>query len=539
MTDNAQPLPDPVIEAPKRWIPSVVWIVPVVAALVGLSLLVHTFLNKGPGIQVTFATAEGIEAGKTKVKFKNVDIGQVTEVTLSPDRAHVVVSIELVKEAKAFAAVDSRFWVVKPRLAGANISGLGTLVSGSYIGVDGGHSDEKKSAFTGLEDPPVIASDAPGRRFVLNAKDIGSIDVGSPIYYRRIEAGHVERFALNEDGEALSVNVFIKAPYDRYVTEATRFWHASGVDLQLGASGLKLETQSLASILLGGIAFEAQPGIVNGWVAEGRAFSLAANRVEAMKIPDGEPETVLLRFNQSVRGLSVGAPVDFRGTEIGKVTTISVAFDRSSGDFYSPVTVEIFPQRLGEVGRPLSEQTSPAERRAILERLIRHGLRAQLRSGNLLTGQLLVAFDMFPDAPKVTFDGGATPTEIPTVPGDLQELQQQLQAIVRKIDKIPFDRLGQDADRVLVSLNATLQRLDGVMRRADAEILPEIRDTMRQMNATMTTLQGSVDGDAPLQQDTRQALRGLAEATRSLKALSDAIERNPDSLIRGRREQTR
>jgi len=528
-------LPDPVVEPPRRWRLSKVWAIPLLATLIGLSLVVQAIWQQGPAITVSFSSAEGIEPGKTKVKYKEVDIGEVKSVQLAENRSRVVVTIDLIREAQAFAVADSRFWVERPRFAGSGISGLGTLLSGAYIGVDGGRSQDRRTDFVGLEEPPVVASDIPGHRFKLLAEDIGSLDAGSPVYFRRIQVGHVESFALQPDGHRLALGIFVKSPYDRFVTVNSRFWHASGVDLRMDAAGLRLETQSLATILLGGIAFETPAGTDNAAVApDSSEFVLAADHQQAVKAPDGAPETFILHFRQSVRGLTVGAPIDFRGVEIGQVRSIGLKFDPEANDFSVPVTVDIYPDRLAAQGA--AQRTGNRSSRAAgVADLVRRGLRAQLRSGSLLTGQLYVSLDFFPDAPPVSFDATAEPLEMPTVPGDLEELQKQVQSILHKLDKIPFETLSQDAHRTMVSLDAGLKRIDAVLQHADSDVLPEIRDSLREMRGTLQATQAALAGDSPMQQDTRQALRGVADATRSLKALTDSLDRHPESLIRGKK----
>ena len=531
------PVPsEPVIHTPRRRLPSAVWAVPILAGVIGLSLVAQTLWKRGPMVVVTFSTAEGIEPGKTKVKYKNVNIGDVKGVRLARDRSRVEVTIALVKDAQQFAVTDSRFWVVRPRFAGAGISGLGTLLSGSYIGVDAGHSDDSQSEFTGLDDPPVVASDIPGRRFKLQAEDIGSLDVGSPVYFRRIEVGHVESFTLEPDGHHISLGIFLKSPYDHLVTTDSRFWHASGVDLRLDSGGVRLETQSLVTILMGGIAFEASSGGGSAPPAvDGSEFALAADHAMAMRTADSSsPESIVLRFKQSVRGLAVGAPVDFRGLEIGQVRSIGLSFNPSANDYSAPVTVDIYPDRLAAKNSH-PEADDRDHRIARLADLVQHGLRAQLRTGSLLTGQLYVALDFFPDASPVRLDTHADSLDFPTVPGDFEELHQQVQSILRKLDKIPFDSLGNDAHRAMVSLDNSLKAVETLMHRTDSDVLPEIRDSLREMHKTMETTQASMAADAPLQQDIRQALRGMTDATRSLKALTDGLDRHPESLVRGKK----
>ncbi len=508
--------PEPTVATAPRWLPSLIWAVPLIAALIGLSLVVQAVRQRGPEITVGFATAEGLEPGKTKVKFKNVDIGELLAVRLSDDRKRVVADIALDKSAESFAVADSRFWVVRPRLGGSGVSGLGTLMSGAYIGVDAGRSTERRTHFDGLEEPPVVASDVPGKRFALSARDIGSLDVGSPVYFRRIAVGHIESFALEDDGHRIRLGIFVKSPYDRFVTEDSRFWHASGIDLNLNADGIKLQTQSLASIMMGGIAFES-PGNATPATAESR-FALAADREEAIRTPDGEPQVVMLRFQGSIRGLAVGAPVDFRGVRLGHVVDVGIDYDTASDTFSAPVTAVIYPDRLGN---PAFSGKASATARA--RHLIKRGLRAQLRTGSLLTGQLYVALDFFPSAkPAALTVGKDGLPELPTIPGDMEELQQQLRGILKKLDAVPFDDIGRNLNRVLV-------RLDGLSADAQREVLPELR-------AALASIAQTLAADAPAQQDARAAMRAMAEAARSLKALADGLDRRPESLLRGRKD---
>lgn len=539
MTETPPPFSaaEPIIKHPRKWLPSMVWVIPFLAALIGASLVLQTFWSRGPIITVSFNSAEGIEVNKTKVKFKDVDIGEVTAVHLADDHSRVVVTIELLKEARQFAVSDSRFWVAKPRLAGGSVSGLETLMSGSYIAVDGGHSTEKSTTFVGLETPPVVASDIPGKRFTLLAGDIGSLDVGSPIFFKRIPVGHVESYALTPNGHSLTLGVFIKSPYDRFVTADSRFWHSSGIDLRLDAGGLKLNTQSLATILLGGVAFENfTEGDTLIPAPEGTQFLLAADHGEALKSPDTNPFVMKLRFHQSVRGLAVGASVNFLGVDIGHVRSIELNLDPVTGALSPLVVVDIFPDRLPTSVEPSSGQETYHQRALLIGEAVRRGMRAQLRTGSLLTGQLFIALDFFPAAPAARFDASANPVELPTVPGDFEELYQQVQTILHKLDKVPFDTLGKDAHVMLTDLDRSLKQLDVTLRQTNSDVLPEVRDSLQQIRKTMEDVQATMAGDSPLQQDTRQALKGLTEATRSLKALTDSLERQPESLLRGKKE---
>ncbi|MDE1951020.1 MAG: MCE family protein, partial [Burkholderiales bacterium] len=252
---------------------SLVWIVPIVAVLIGIGLVLRSLLLAGPQITIEFRSADGIEARRTEVRFKEVVIGHVRRVQLRPDHQAVLVTVDLDKSAESLAVEDARFWIVRPRIGTGGVSGLSTLLSGAYIGVDAGASTEPRREFTGLDNPPLVLRDEHGSSFVLRADDLGSLDVGSPVYHRRVPVGRVVGYTLDADHESLQVQVFISAPYDKLVDRRSRFWNASGVELALNAGGLTLNTQSLVSMIAGGVAFadppDAQPGAA---VESGHAF---------------------------------------------------------------------------------------------------------------------------------------------------------------------------------------------------------------------------------------------------------------------------
>jgi len=514
-----------------------IWIVPIVAALVGGFIALKTFWEHGPTITIRFVSGEGIEAGKTKIKHKSVDIGTVRSVGLSPDHKTVIVSAEIDRNAaEGFLVEDTRFWVVRPRIAGGQISGLGTLLAGSYIGSDPGQSKAEKRDFVGLETPPPITSDLPGRQFKLRADDVGSLDIGSPVYFRGIVAGRVVSAEIASDGKSADVGVFVHAPYDRFVTIDTRFWNASGVDLSVDAGGVKVETESLATLLLGGIAFAA-PGDSAAPVADANSqFPLWNSKVDAMKDRESVVETYRLVFRQSVRGLAIGGPVDFRGITVGEVRRTDLEFDPETVTFVTAVTIQLWPERLRAHNRDPNRQWdskyTPTQR---LQRFVEHGFRGQLRSANLLSGQLYVALDFFPKAAPATLDTKRTPAEIPTIPGSLAELEESLGNIVKNLEKVPFDKLAADLRRSLDTLDKTLKRADVVLNQVSTDIAPEIKATLEQARKTLGSAQQVLATDSPVQGDLRETLQEVQKAAEQVRALTDYLERHPESLIRGKR----
>lgn len=534
-----RPEPQPSRAAPtvvrrRNWLPSLIWLIPIVAALVGVALVARILMDRGPEIVLTFKSAEGLEANKTVVKYKDVQIGTVQHIRLATDRSHVRVLVQLKKEASAFTAEDTRFWVVRPRLDTSGISGLGTLLSGAYIGADAGSSEETSGEFTGLETPPIVTRDDSGRQFLLRARDIGSLDIGSPVYFRRIKVGQVAAYELDPDGRGVTLRVFINTPYEKFVGVNTRFWHASGFDIDLNASGLKVRTQSLISVLVGGIAFQS-PDDQSGPVAsENAAFVLASDETAAMKEPDGPSQTMLLYFNQSLRGLSPGAPVDFRGVVIGEVKSIGVEFDRGERAFRMPVVIQVYPDRLRR-----RAANGPDSRFTAFDRwqlLVSKGMRAQLRTGNLLTGQVYVAIDFFPDAKPAKLEPNQTPLELPTQPNSLDELQSQVSDIARKLNKVPFDEISADLRKTLATLNKTLASTEQLAKSLNNDVTPEMAAAMKDVRRTLQSAEKTIADDSPLQQDVRQTLQEVTRAAASLRVMTDYLERHPESLIRGKPE---
>lgn len=512
----------------RRQLPSLIWLVPLVAALIGVSMLVHAWLSVGPEIAIVFQAATGLEAGKTPVKYKDVTVGLVSKVTLSEDGSHVVVSVAMDKSAERLARADSRFWIVRPRIGLAGVSGIDTLFSGAYIGIDAGHDEQSGKKFTGLETPPTIINGAPGKSFVLHADNLGSLDIGSPIYYRRIQVGRMASYHLDQDGGGVSLQIFIDAPYDGFVTAHTRFWNASGIDVSLGANGLKLNTQSLSTLLAGGIAFATPPVVAADTSSTAQTvYELAKDQQTAMAPPDGPSLYIELHFERSLPGLSIGAPVQFAGQELGRVVSINLDYDPVKQRFPSVVGIELYPQRLGQALDKLPKNKDGHHPELFLQRMVDRGLRAQARSGNLLTGQLYIAIDFVSNAPKVAFDTAARPLTLPTINGDFDRIQEQVANIVAKVDKIPLDSIAHHLDASLTSLDQTL-------KQTNAQVLPEATRTLQQAQQTFGSAQAILADDAPLQQNLNQSLRELRRAARSLRELTDLLGRHPESLLRGR-----
>ena len=517
MPDPNTPLP-PVPEsravARRQTRLSLVWIIPIVAAVVGAWVAVTRILAEGPKITIVFRSAEGLEAGKTKIHYNGVDVGTLTTIRLSEDHQRVITTVQMAPKTEGFLVEDTQFWIVSPRISGANVTGLGTLISGAYIGMEIGKSQNKRHNFEALETPPVVTGEVTGRFFVLKAPNLGSLDTGTPIYFRRLQVGQVASYDLDKDGHSLSIRVFVRTPYDQYITPNTRFWQASGIDLSLTASGLSLQTQSLLSILVGGIAFETPAtGPLLPAAEADTVFTLFGSREEAFRPAARDPQTYELVFTQSVRGLAPGAPVEFRGIPIGEVVEVRAQIDAKTFQFLIPVTVRMDAQRMGVKVTDLQPGASLATiHRELVDSLVSHGVRAQLRTGNLLTGALYVAFDFFPNAPPAKVDWSGQPVQLPTMPGELEAIEASVVSIIKKLDKVPYQGIGEDLRKALAGFDQTLASARGTLDNAGKVIEP----------------------NSPLSAELGSTLQEVSRAARALRVLADYLERHPEALIRGK-----
>jgi len=524
-------------ERKKRKSLPFVWIVPLVAAIIGGWLVVKGILEKGPTITIRFTSAEGLEAGKTKVKYRSVDVGEVKRINVTEDLLGVVATVEMVKAVDPYLVEDTQFWIVRPRIAGGQVSGLGTLFSGSYIGSDPGKSRTKRRDFVGLEVPPIITTGMAGHHFALHAETLGSLQVGSPVLFREEEVGSIVAHEINKDGQGVTFRIFVNAPYDQYVNANSRFWNASGIDVTMDANGIRVDTESLVSILIGGVAFETFPGVgPQSSANESQEFTLFKSRTEAMKRPDAISLPAVVIFDQSLRGLTVGAPVEFRGIAIGEVKAINMEYDKVTDKPSFPVTIAIYPLRLQALlGGQAEIANDPEVRRAKWDGLVAKGLRAQLRTGSLLTGQIFVAFDFFTNAPAAQINWTRNPPALPTIPSVLEEVQQSVVNIVHKIDKMPLEQIGLNLRQSLATLDRTLTSTDKLVKGFESEVTPSVKATLKEARKTLHSADQVLTADSPFMYETQELIRELSKTARSLRELTDYLDRHPEALIRGKK----
>jgi paraquat-inducible protein B len=538
----------------SRRIP-VIWIIPIIAIAIGVWLAWDTLSKEGPTITITFETAEGLQAGQSQLKFRDITLGTVKRLDLSKDHAHVAVTVATTRQAEPLLTDQTVFWVVKPRLFAGNISGLDTLLSGSYIGMMPGATEGKpQRAFTGREEPPVLQANIPGHTFSLKANRLGSISVGSPVYFRDLNVGEVLGWDIADMAQSVTIHTFVRAPYDRYVTNDTRFWNASGVSLKIGGTGVELQLESLRALLLGGIAFTTPDGKSVGTMsADNHVFPLFASKEAADAASYSRKIPVISFFPGSVRGLGPGSEVTMHGLAIGHVTSVALSYDPVKDTIVAPVRYEVEPERIVGIGNHVFASTNEA-----VQNVLQRGLRASLESASLITGQQMVTLDFVRDAPSasVTMDG--EDFVLPTTGGTgLAGLQASATALLEQVSAIPFKQIGDNLAGILQSTNnltngpqvqksledlsATLASAKQVLQHFDAstsKVLPEItaglEKTLTNANKLMLSLNTGYGDNTQFSRDLGRLLIQLNDAVRSIRAFADLLARHPEALIKGR-----
>ena len=533
---NLDQLPAPNVHHHKRGRPSAIWIIPIVAIIAGATLAIRTYLRAGPTIHITFESADGLEVGKSDVRYKNVPVGKITDIDISEDLLQIVATVQLNRGAARLAVSDTKFWVERPRIGVGGVSGLSTLFSGAYIGVDVGTSTDHVDRFTGLEKPPGVTHDQHGKLFRLVAHDAGSLAVRSPVYLRRQQIGSITEIALAADGKSVEIELFVDAPYDRDITDGTVFWNASGMDVTLDATGLRVDTQSLTTVIAGGIAAgHRDPDHPGKPAAENTKFPLFDDRVHALAVPDTEKLALAMRFDQPLRGVGVNTSIDFDGVIIGAVDAVRLGYE--AGSFYSDVSATVYPARLGAAYEALTAEGTRTGKTGpqMLQDLVGRGLRAQLRSGSLITGSFFIALDFQPNQKKVTVAMRDGTWIVPTQRGGTDQIQDHVASIVGKIDRIPFDAIGNNVNDAVHSASTLMGHLDHDVVPNAQKLVDQAQVAMQALREGLTAIRDNVAApDSPIQQSARTTLDELERAAFSLRGLAEYLKHHPETILRGR-----
>ena len=557
MTDRGVPQEVPTASVrPRRRIP-LVWIVPIITALIAAWLAWDTWSKKGPTITISFESAAGLTPGQSQLKYKNVVMGTVSAIAVSPDLTRVIVTIETTREAEPLLSEKTIFWVVKPELWAGNLTGLETLLSGSYIGMrPSAEKSPRARHFVGQQDPPVLQAWTQGTTFKLDTKRLGSISLGSPIFFRDIEVGTVLGWDLGDLASHVTIHAFVRAPFDKYVREDSMFWNASGVSLKMTGDGVSLRMESLRALLLGGIAFESPSGEDTATAKAGQEFRLYRNYDDAQAAGIGRQIRLVSYFPGSVSGLTVGADVTLHGLKIGEVTDVGLVYDAKLERIVAPVHYRVEAGRIENFAALLK-----VDAEQLAQEMIRRGMRATLQSASLITGQKIVALERVDDAPPAQLEKHGSEFVIPSVEtGGFDALTKSAAELLGKLNGIDYQKIGrsltsaavgldntingEQLKKTLAALESTMLDVKDIAHRLDVDGTPalkrlpaiaqQLQDSLTQANRLFGSLNAGYGDESRFRRDLDRLLPQLTDAARSIRALADLLSRHPEALIKGR-----
>ena len=516
---------------------STVWLVPLVALVIGLWMIYSYYSGLGSLIEITFVSGDGIQAGSTKVRSKNVEVGEVLDLRLSEDAEHVVLSVRIFNHAESLLSDDSQFWVVRPRVGAGGITGLGTLLSGAFIELSPGASEDLSNSFIGLETPPVTPLGTPGLHVTLDSASNRPLHEGDPILFNGIEVGRIEYVHFNTEKRRTYYDAFIAAPYDRLVTDRTRFWFSSGFEIDLSPDGLSFEIASLSTLLVGGVAFDVPEGEPLGeHITERAFFTIYPNESAISEMQYENALSFIILFDDSIRGLRPGAPVEYRGVKVGEVVRTDIDYPEITNllepDSKIPVLIDVEPARFGF---PDSRSVlSGVEDR--IDELIDSGLRAGLATGNLLSGRKYIELRYEPGA-----DGDvqsfADYRVIPSIEGQLDQLMANASRTLNAISRLPLDQVADSARIALDEFAVTLEEFRGTAFELEEMLsAPGSEELLGTLNTTLMSFQELVidfsEGSAT-NRELQQSLQALEQTFREMEPVLKNLRRKPNSLIFG------
>jgi paraquat-inducible protein B len=513
---------------------ALVWLVPIVTVAIALYLGWETLATRGPLVTVAFTDGTGLTAGQTRVEHKSVPLGTVERVTLSSDYRDVIARIRMSRAASGMLTDHARFWVVRPRVSVTDVSGLQTLVSGSYIAIDPGQPGGRAARhFRGLERPPGVRSDQPGRTFTLRAPRLGWLEAGAPVFYRDVAVGQLLDYQVPGMGQPIVMHVFIRAPFDQYVRSATHFWNTSGLSTTFGPSGVHVAVESIQALLAGGIEFANFADAENAPPAPlDTTFRLYENFDAAQNAGFRDNIKYVAYFTQSVSGLQPGSAVQLFGIRVGTVTATELQLDPHTEQPRVRVAFDVQPARVFAPGNIPRGDPLDATRK-----LVALGMRARVDTGNLLTGQDVIGLDMVPHAPDAAATTEGDRIVWPSAGGGWHDLTNSLGEVVAKLDALPLDKLGGDASDLVGSLHALVTTANSELKPVATQLpalSQQMQITLKRADRVLASIEAGYGADSTTQQTLKQLAVETTEAMRSVRELAGYLQRHPGALVWGR-----
>ncbi|QDY70107.1 intermembrane transport protein PqiB [Qingshengfaniella alkalisoli] len=510
---------------------SPVWLVPITALVIALIIAFQQVSQRGHLIEISFENADGIVAGQTQIQFRNVPVGTVEQRRFSEDLAEVIVTARISSELEDYVDNSAEFWIVRPEVTPRGVSGLETVISGAYIQANwDAEKGEAKTSFVGLETPPVNTTGRDGLEIQLIAREGGRLSSGAPLIFKGVEVGQIGQPELSPDGSTIVASAFINAPYDGLVTTSTKFWKASGFQLNVGSSGISLEVASLASLVEGGLEFGT---LVSGGTAakSGQAFEVFESEGiarESVFAPGSSNHVMIgIMFDGTISGLTVDAPVEYQGLRVGTVTNLAAVVEGEGEDRSVDLRadVSINPSQLG-----MDEQTSAEDVLAFLQQEVENGLRARLTNQNLLSSSLKIELTQAEDPVPAEMDLDAEPYPLlPSSDADISDVSASAQSVLDRVAALPIEELMRAGTNLLVNANtlisseevrdvprnvsALLEDARGIVGSEEAQnLIPELHSTINELQKIVTRIgQGT-------------AVNNLLAALERVDSISESID---------------
>jgi paraquat-inducible protein B len=523
-TPPAPATPPPVRLRRRRF--SFVWLIPLLAAAIAIYLGYRTYMEQGPLATLTFNSADGLTAGQTQVKYKAVALGTVESIDLSKDNSHVIIGVRMNNVGRRFMTSNARFWVEGSHFSLTDPSSLGSFVTGAYIAVDPGQPGGRfQKDFTGLEGPPGVRSGEPGRTYVLTVNKIGSLQTGSPVLFRDATVGEVLGYDLGNGLSPAKLFIFIRAPFDDLVRPASLFWNASGISLDVLPGEFHVEFESLQAVLAGAVAFTMPRSAAGTKPSPNNAtFPLYASEEAAKSASFAQLIPAVAYFHSSVSGLLPGSPVELYGVQVGIVTSVNLVLDSKTGDEKIRVGMTLQPERNAHA----SDFSTPEKAAALFQKVIDRGMRAEIGTSSFVTGQKNITLAIVANAPPVKLTQEANAYVLPSADSSLDGAMAALSDISGKLDQVPFEKIGDNLNRLLQTANGTLGS------KQTRQAIAQLATTLKTMNTTLEMLNQSFGNDSEFQSNLQQLMQQSSAALGSIKQLSDYLDRHPNALLLGR-----
>jgi paraquat-inducible protein B len=542
--------------------PNLVWGIPLAALVIVGYLGVRALLNRGEVVTVTFTRAAGAKAGVTKVLYQGVEAGQLTKIEPNADGRRLDFHLRLVPAAKSGLNTNARFWLIGANPNFSDLSSLEAVVSGIAIGYAPGEGGEPEDQFEGLDQAPLILPGDKGTRYLLGAHALNSIHEGSILLFHGQAIGKVVAIRFNPD-KGFRLQAFINQPYDSLIRRGARFWKISPLRLSFAGGGITANLAPLSTLLAGGIDLEVDTTTANDPRSPADTeFPLYSSHNAARQGLSGPTVRYEFAFDGDAGVLDETSAVTLLGYQIGEVESTRLTYNDRTGAPYGIATAVLYPQQM-HVNPGAGARTTPDDWRAptdaALTRLIHLGYRARLQQSPPVLGDQSIALVRTVGAsPAQLLTDGDIP-RFPGAPGssNLDDITAKAAVFLNKLDAVPLEDIGANLNRIignldrltsspelkdsLTHLHSTLTSIDKLLQDVQPQIGPligKLNDAVAELSGTATALRQSADsGGSNEDASLPEAIRQITEAARSIKTLTDYLDRHPEALIRGKRPE--